>query len=164
LTVNPAGACFKQGVLWCELGRDELLEQLFSLFLVTVSHMGRKQAKSVHESFLLPPVLYSWQVLDDQIEVVRKVIWNFDLAGLADIANCLDEGLIHSLYVPPVAVVDLQTDILYFVILPDLKLLVADEQQRKCKFKQNRSKMRLTNCGVEFLAFNCSGDKSERGS
>ena len=79
----------------------------------------------------------SLKVLRNDVEVVLKIVTDLDLARLADPSDLPDEGPDQDLRVEWILLIHLHPHILNWVFLPEVKLVLTDEHQRKGDFVQD---------------------------
>ena len=116
LSINPAGSRLHEIILAGKFLEYILLQHHFSICLVflTVSHMLRKQTKSMQYSLTMAEIFLrrSLEIIYQQCHVVSQILRNLVLSSLSDVADCLYQLLVGSLDVVDVGHIDLKAHIL----------------------------------------------------
>ena len=69
--------------------------------------------------------------------IIGQVLRNLILSGLSDVADSLDQLLICSLDIVNIRHVNLQSNILYCVLIPKSKLILRNQKKRQRKLEEN---------------------------
>ena len=98
-----------------------------------------QQTESMEQGFLVSEVLAWWclQVIDQELQIVREVLRDLVLSCLSDVADGLDQLLIGSLDVVSIGHVNLKAHVLNRIFTPQCELMLGDEHQGQCQFKQD---------------------------
>ena len=96
-----------------------------SLVLFGLSHVTGEESDRMHKGLFESEVLLrDFYVLDKHVQVACQVVADFDLPLLSNAADCFDQILVGSLHVPLGASVDLKSNVLNWILVPDQKLIL----------------------------------------
>ena len=93
--------------------------------------MLAQKTEGMQKSLSVPEILLSWliQILHQELHIIRQILANLVLASLPNVADRLDQFLVHPLDIPSVRVVNLQAHILNWIVTPELELVLVDKKQ-----------------------------------
>lgn len=85
----------------------------------------------MHKSFFFAQITVGLlHALEDEVEIVCQVLANFLVASLADFAHISNELLVCALHIPVILKINLKSDILDWVLIPNLVFTFINEQKR----------------------------------